>query len=147
MGERSAIDLALVLEQTGEDDAAAVRELIMRRCGVDRFAESCAKQLSALTLLSLSHNAFTRPEHFQYFGATLQVRERGGALRWTVRAQRGERINTRPLTAARTVSPPRAAPGPEYQLQQSDNDRAARAALPHADSALPLVEHAGGRGD
>ena len=91
--ESSAIDLALVLEQTGEDDAGAVQELIMRRCGVDRFVEPCAKQLSALTLLSLSHNAFKRLEHFKHFGATLQVRERGGAPRWTAGAIQPRRYN------------------------------------------------------
>ena len=70
------ITTSFALEYAGEDDAGAIRELILRRCDVDRFDVACARQLTAMSLLSLSNNCFESLDHFHHFGATLQVRAR-----------------------------------------------------------------------
>ena len=71
-----SITSSFALEYAGEDDAGAIRELILRRCDVDRFDVACARQLTAMSLLSLSNNCFESLDHFHHFGATLQVRAR-----------------------------------------------------------------------
>ena len=86
------ITTSFALEYAGEDDAGAIRELILRRCDVDRFDVACARQLTAMSLLSLSNNCFESLDHFHHFGATLQVRARACACaRARERKREGER--------------------------------------------------------
>ena len=63
----------LVLDNTCERSLDQVKELILRRQGIRGFEEECARKLTHLEVLSLSHNELVSLDHFGALGNLLEL--------------------------------------------------------------------------
>ncbi|OQS06280.1 hypothetical protein THRCLA_01672 [Thraustotheca clavata] len=67
------ISVDLLMELHGIYDIENMKELILRDETIDSLEQQCAKKMSSLELLSLSHNRLTSLEHFGYLTNLIEL--------------------------------------------------------------------------